>query len=76
MYKEILKEKGVIHLKTDSNQLYEYSKESAQEAGFKVLKAVSNIYKECDDMDSEVVSVQTDFEKRYIENGELSLIHI
>ncbi len=70
MYKEILKEKGVIHLKTDSNQLYKYSKESAQEAGFKILKAVTDIYKECDNMNSEVVLVQTDFEKRYIEKGE------
>ena len=60
----------MIHLKTDSNQLYKYSKESAQEAGFKILKAVTDIYKECDNMNSEVVLVQTDFEKRYIEKGE------
>ena len=45
-YKEFLKINGVIHLKTDSDLLYDFTLEEIKSNNFKLLKNISNIYKE------------------------------
>ena len=71
IYKKILKDNGVIHLKTDSDELYEYTKEVVNEMGLRIEKEIDNIYVENIDIDSEVNSVQTTFEKKHIESGKV-----
>ena len=45
-YREFLKINGVIHLKTDSDLLYDFTLEEIKSNNFKLLKNISNIYKE------------------------------
>ena len=46
IYQKLLKPKGVVHLKTDNKQLYEYSKETIKTFGAKIntkIKDTSNV---------------------------------
>ena len=43
-YRNFLKEGGIIHLKTDSRYLHEYSLAMAQQNGLKILAAATDIY--------------------------------
>ena len=44
LYKQILKENGVIHLKTDSPALYDFTKKVIELYGLQVLEDSNNIY--------------------------------
>ena len=67
MYKDILKEDGVIHLKTDSDELYEYTLEVIEDMKLKVLKNISDIYSNGDIPN--LTDIQTTFEKKHLEDG-------
>ena len=71
MYKKILKKGGIIHLKTDSKELFKYTQESVNEMGFKIEKKVEDIYNQNIDVVPEVINVQTTFEKKHIEAGKV-----
>jgi tRNA (guanine-N7-)-methyltransferase len=43
-YRNFLKEGGIIHLKTDSRYLHEYSRAMAEQNGLKVLACATDIY--------------------------------
>lgn len=43
-YKKFLKKDGVIHLKTDSDLLYEYTLEVCKEQKFKILEQTDDVY--------------------------------
>lgn len=43
-YRNFLKPGGIIHLKTDSRYLHEYSKAMAEQNGLKILAAATDIY--------------------------------
>lgn len=67
-YKEILKYEGIIHLKTDSFELANFTKEQIDKANY--LKAITDIYN-VDSLppDHEARLVQTDFEKKHRSKG-------
>jgi tRNA (guanine-N7-)-methyltransferase len=67
IYKKILKKNGVIHLKTDSDELYEYTLETINSMKLNILKNISDIYP-FGDIEN-VTDVQTTFEKKHLENG-------
>ncbi|NLA62179.1 MAG: tRNA (guanosine(46)-N7)-methyltransferase TrmB [Bacteroidales bacterium] len=66
-YSNILKENGLIHLKTDSNFLYTYTKAMIEENKLEVLFDTDDLYHS--DVDSEVLSIQTFYEKQWLSRG-------
>ena len=66
-YSEILKENGIIHLKTDSNFLYTYTKAMIEENQLAVLFDTDDLYNS--DIESEVLSIQTFYEKQWLSRG-------
>ncbi|MCI2081971.1 MAG: tRNA (guanosine(46)-N7)-methyltransferase TrmB [Bacteroidales bacterium] len=69
-YKSFLKRGGLVHLKTDSRLLYDFTLETAPSAGFKVLAADPDIYSgDLADNLSEIREIKTFYEKRFLEEG-------
>jgi tRNA (guanine-N7-)-methyltransferase len=69
IYRKLLKKEGIIHLKTDSDDLYEYTKETVREMAFRIEESVDDIYHENLNLDSDLLLVQTTFEKKHLEEG-------
>ncbi|MUP44598.1 tRNA (guanosine(46)-N7)-methyltransferase TrmB [Gramella sp. BOM4] len=67
-YKSILKEDGVMHLKTDSEFMHGYTLGLLHGQGHEVLYAHHDIYKN-DYSPKEVTGIQTFYEKQYLEKG-------
>ena len=66
-YSKILKEDGIIHLKTDSNFLYTYTKAMVEENQLEVLFDTDDLYKS--NIESEILSIQTFYEKQWLGRG-------
>lgn len=67
-YRKILKkEGGILHLKTDSDLLYEYLLETAATQSWEVLENVRDVYSQvCDPL---LTEVQTFYERKWLEEG-------
>lgn len=75
-YSNILKQGGIVNLKTDNFPLYEYSKEVAQGLKLELLAATDDLYKSIDKSDdayitknSELLQIKTYYEKMFLEQG-------
>ena len=66
-YKNILKDGGVVHLKTDDEDLFNYSIDTATDFGCTVEQAIANIYKE--KKLAQELEIKTKFEKKWLEMG-------
>ncbi len=66
LYKRILKEDGVVNLKTDSEFMHGYTLGLLHGEGHEVLYANHNVYTN-EGSPSEVTSIQTFYEKQYLE---------
>ncbi len=66
-YKRILKNRGIVHLKTDDQPLFEYTIDTVEKCGGRVMVAMANIYQESN-LDP-VLQIQTDFEKKHLAKG-------
>lgn len=67
-YKTILKEDGVVNLKTDSEFMHGYTLGLLHGAGHEVLYANHNVYKQ-EGSPEEVTSIQTFYESQYLEQN-------
>ncbi|MBD0830929.1 tRNA (guanosine(46)-N7)-methyltransferase TrmB [Aestuariibaculum sediminum] len=67
-YKIILKEDGVVNLKTDSEFMHGYTLGLLHGAGHEVLYANHNVYKQ-EGSPEEVTSIQTFYESQYLEQN-------
>lgn len=67
-YKTILKPEGVVHLKTDSEYMHGYTLGLLEGLRHEILYAHHDIYKN-HLAPEEVVSIQTFYEKQYLEQG-------
>lgn len=66
-YSEILEDNGIIHLKTDSNFLYTYTKAMIEENELEILFDTNDLYNSA--IESEVLSIQTFYEKQWLKRG-------
>lgn len=64
LYKNILIKKGVMHLKTDNDLLYESSLEQLKDFGAEVMEQTSDLYKS--DLVNDVLSIKTYYENKYL----------
>ncbi|KLT64828.1 tRNA (guanosine(46)-N7)-methyltransferase TrmB [Pedobacter sp. BMA] len=63
-YKAVLKTGGHVNLKTDNDQLYQYTCEKVAELGFKIHKNTDHLY--TSDLVDNVLSIKTYYEKKYL----------
>jgi tRNA (guanine-N7-)-methyltransferase len=69
-YKKILKPNGIIHLKTDSTSLYEYTLDVIAENKHELIWHTNDLYKNCPEDRKELVSIKTYYEKMFTDKGE------
>jgi tRNA (guanine-N7-)-methyltransferase len=69
-YKQFLKPNGVVHLKTDSTLLYEYTLEVIAELGLPLIWYTPNLYLNCPADRQELVNIKTYYEKLFTDKGE------
>ncbi|MDQ5938608.1 MAG: tRNA (guanine-N7-)-methyltransferase [Patescibacteria group bacterium] len=63
-YQIMLKDKGLIHLKTDDKKLFNFAIKSAKEQNFKISKQIVDIYKQ-KNLKSEL-KIKTYFEEKHL----------
>ena len=68
-YKNILKQNGVVHLKTDSAELYEFTLDVIAENNLKLLDSTNDLYSGSDSDREEVKSIKTHYEKLFTAKG-------
>ena len=68
-YRNFLRPDGVVHLKTDSRYLYEYTQAVCKANDLPVLYSETDIYKNLSAVPEEVTQVQTFYEKMFLEMG-------
>lgn len=69
-YLDFLKINGVIHLKTDSDLLYNFTLEEIKSNNFKLLKNITNVYKESYEKSKELkknLFIKTFYEKKWLD---------
>ncbi|MBQ5882290.1 MAG: tRNA (guanosine(46)-N7)-methyltransferase TrmB [Bacteroidales bacterium] len=68
-YSHILKEDGIIHLKTDSQLLHEYTLETIESENHILLEANNDIYGTNRAENDDILSVKTFYEKQFLARG-------
>lgn len=68
-YSHILKEDGIIHLKTDSQLLHEYTIETIESENHILLEANNDIYGTNRAENDDILSVKTFYEKQFLAKG-------
>jgi len=66
-YREIMQREGIIHLKTDSQSLFEYTCDVVKSNDLQIFACTDDLYHSgyADD----ILSVQTHYEKKFMEKG-------
>lgn len=68
-YSHILKEDGIIHLKTDSQLLHEYTLETIESENHILFEANNDIYGTNRAENDDILSVKTFYEKQFLAKG-------
>jgi tRNA (guanine-N7-)-methyltransferase len=66
-YNRVLKPGGIIHLKTDSNFLYQYTRAMIQESGLELLAESDDLYNS--ELLDDALSIRTFYEQQWLERG-------
>lgn len=69
-YKKFLKPGGLIHLKTDSTSLYEYTLEVIEKNNLQLIWHTNNLYQNCPADRQELIKIKTYYEKLFTDKGE------
>lgn len=67
LYRQILAENGIIHLKSDSPFLYTYTRAMVQENQFPILVDTDDLYNS--GIDDDILSIKTFYEQQWLERG-------
>ncbi|MDF9830820.1 tRNA (guanosine(46)-N7)-methyltransferase TrmB [Parabacteroides sp. PF5-6] len=67
LYRQILVPEGIIHLKSDSNFMYTYTREMVKANAYPVLFETDDLYHS--DLVDEILSIQTYYEQQWLERG-------
>lgn len=67
MYKEVIKKRGKIHLKTDSLPLFNFSKKTFQDCGVKIDREIRDMYSK--NTLPPILKFQTHYEKKFLQEG-------
>lgn len=69
-YRKFLKPGGLVHLKTDSTSLYEYTMEVIRDNKLELLFHTNDLYKNCPPDRKELIEIKTHYEKLFTAKGE------
>jgi tRNA (guanine-N7-)-methyltransferase len=67
LYREILQDRGLIHLKTDSNFLFTYTRAMINANHFPVQVETDDLYNS--HLSDEILSIQTFYERQWLDRG-------
>lgn len=67
IYKSVIKRKGFIHLKTDSDELYQFTKEMLKEFPSEIIKDYADVY--AMNKNEELYGIQTYYEKMHLKEN-------
>lgn len=67
LYQEVLAEDGVVHLKTDDDQLFEYGLETLEAENWQIEAHIRDLYNS--DLLNELTGIQTHYESKWLEEG-------
>ncbi len=68
-YRSFLTDGGIIHLKTDSNFLFTYTRYMVERNGLPVMVSTTDLYKETGCEVEEATAIQTYYEQMWLERG-------
>ncbi len=68
-YKKFLKKGGSIHLKTDNEPFYNFTREIVTENKMELVDATNNLYADTIQWDEEITAIKTYYEKKFSEMG-------
>ena len=66
-YRNFLKNNGIIHLKTDNTELFNYTKSLAERNNLRIITATSDLYSE--KSEDEILTISTHYESLYLKDG-------
>lgn len=66
-YAKVIKPDGILHLKTDSTELYEYTSEMLKQENHHIIFESNDLYGT--DFEDDVKEIQTFYEKMYLKEG-------
>ncbi len=66
-YRQIMVPNGIIHLKSDSNFMYQYTDAMVAENKFELIRKTDDLYHS--ELLDEVLSIQTFYEKQWLDRG-------
>lgn len=69
-YRKFLKPNGIIHLKTDSTSLYEYTLSVISDLKLNLIWHTNDLYKNCPADRSELIEIKTYYEALFTAKGE------
>jgi tRNA (guanine-N7-)-methyltransferase len=67
IYKQVLTPGGCIHLKTDSELLFHYTKEVIHKLDYTILEIQEDVYQS--EIQNPILAIQTYYEKMWLEQG-------
>lgn len=69
-YKQFLKPDGLVHLKTDSTSLYEFTLQVVEENKLPLIWHTNNLYQNCPAERKELIEIKTHYETLFTSKGE------
>lgn len=69
VYRKIVRDSGPIHLKTDSEELFNFTKYAVEKNKGRILDEVENVYEEREN--DEILTIKTDFEQKHLQKGRI-----
>ncbi len=66
-YRTFLKNNGIIHLKTDNPDLYNYTKSLVEKNGLEIVTATCDLY--CEKPGDDILSIRTYYESIFLKEG-------
>lgn len=72
IYRLFMKNKGLVHLKTDNTEMYDYTKKVVEHNNLEMVFATNDLYSENADVDAfshDILSIRTHYEKIFLEDG-------
>ncbi|MDE6809376.1 MAG: tRNA (guanosine(46)-N7)-methyltransferase TrmB, partial [Muribaculaceae bacterium] len=69
LYKNVMNDNGIVHLKTDSPFLYTYTRLLAEHNHVTPIHSTDNLYGEPDGRFDEILGIRTFYEKQWLSRG-------
>lgn len=66
IYKKVLVENGEVHMKTDNNDLFEYSVEQFNEDGWDIILLTRDLH----NSEFNIGNIMTEYEEKFVQNGQ------